>query len=290
VATETIPTHDFTKDDASSIFLKVEKLEPLAEYNPNEPHRHNFYEIFYFAEGGGVHLIDFETIPIISNSIHFVSPGQVHFVNRELKSTGFVIMFSREFFYARASSQDLLFEMPFFHTSASQSYLDLNKPDSVLDIVVAIQKEYEIKGMFKPEILCSYVNILLFKCKDIYDKEHARKGDKYIDQHVNRFRILIEQKFAAVHKVLDYAALLNISANHLNDLCKNAIGKNAAELIHDRLILESKRLLLHSELSAKEIAYFLNFEDPSYFGRFFGAHVGMAPNAFRKAIREKYQN
>ncbi len=61
-------------------------------------------------------------------------------------------------------------------------------------------------------------------------------------------------------------------------------------MIHQRLILEAKRLLLHSTISAKEVAYSLNFNDPSYFSRFFKTNTGFSPEGFRKEIRKKYQH
>ncbi|MBK6643621.1 MAG: AraC family transcriptional regulator [Bacteroidetes bacterium] len=87
----------------------------------------------------------------------------------------------------------------------------------------------------------------------------------------------------------EYAQLLNITAGHLNDTIHKDLGKTAGELIHDRIILEAKRLLYHSENSIKEIATELNYKDPSYFGRFLKTHSGSTPDQFRKAIREKYQ-
>ncbi len=64
---------------------------------------------------------------------------------------------------------------------------------------------------------------------------------------------------------------------------------NASDLIHDRIILEIKRLLIHTDLTNKEIAYRLNFEDTSYFNRFFRKREGMTPSTFRTVVLKKYQ-
>jgi len=51
--------------------------------------------------------------------------------------------------------------------------------------------------------------------------------------------------------------------------------------------LEAKRLLAHTNLSISEIAYRLNFQDNSYFGRFFKKYVKITPEAFRLSQKSK---
>jgi hypothetical protein len=81
--------------------LSFYKLEEA--YNPYDatlPHRHNYYEILYFNESGGFHEIDFASHPVLANSLHFISPGQVHLLRRDKLVTGFVLSFSKDFCYA----------------------------------------------------------------------------------------------------------------------------------------------------------------------------------------------
>jgi AraC-like DNA-binding protein len=47
------------------------------------------------------------------------------------------------------------------------------------------------------------------------------------------------------------------------------MNKTLAQLLHQRLIVQAKRMLLSSEQTIKEIAFDLNFEDHAYFRRFF---------------------
>jgi AraC family transcriptional activator of pobA len=53
-------------------------------------------------------------------------------------------------------------------------------------------------------------------------------------------------------------------------------------VIRDRVLLEAKRLLTNADMTAAEIAYELNFEDNSYFSRFFKKYEGVGPDEFRK--------
>jgi len=103
-----------------------------------------------------------------------------------------------------------------------------------------------------------------------------------------RFKLLLEKNFIEKKAVGEYAAMIGITPGHLNDTVQKDTGKTASEIIHERIILEARRLLYHSEKSVKEIAYALNYDDPSYFVKFFKTHTGSTPEHFRKTIREKY--
>jgi AraC family transcriptional activator of pobA len=292
---QNIPLYDFRKDDASSVQFRMEKLEHLNEYNPGEPHRHNYYEIFFFNKGGGHHMIDFENIPVSDNSLHFVSPGQIHQVRRALRSEGVVIMFSRDFYYTNLENKEVLFEMPFLNNRYDKPVIELKNGqlENIKQLMQSIQGEFCTEGDLTSEILRSYLDILLLKCKSYFEQanDNIRLQPKAGGgQLVSNFKTLIEKNFRELHQVHDYAELLSVTTNHLNDITKKALGKTASDIIHDRIILESKRLLAHSDLSSKEISFQLNYEDPSYFSRFFTKNTGMSPNAFRKQHREKYSS
>jgi len=92
-----------------------------------------------------------------------------------------------------------------------------------------------------------------------------------------------------VHQVKDYAELLGESPIVLNRAIKSVTDKTASEIIIERLILKAKRLLLFSDLSNKEVAYKLNYEDPSYFARIFRKKTSFTPSEFRKIMKEKYR-
>jgi AraC family transcriptional regulator, transcriptional activator of pobA len=80
-----------------------------------------------------------------------------------------------------------------------------------------------------------------------------------------------------------------VTSSHLSESLRMETGLRPGELIRARLLLEAKRLLLHSELTIAEIGYELGFEDPSYFSRFVRREIETSPVEFRNRIREKYR-
>ncbi len=262
-------------------------------HKTNWPHRHNYYEICFFINGSGKHEIDFNTHAIHSQSVHFISPGQVHLIARDKGYHGFLLVFSREFYSLDTFHQDLLYFLPFFNNATFPPILNLNGEEfaEMMILVGQIKTEYLRESAMTKDILRSFLQILLLKCSDHYLHYFAER-EKMHDPHfpqVQRFNILVEQRFRNLHLVQDYADLLSLSPSQLNKYVKKISGQSAGEIIIDRLILEAKRLLLYTPLSNKEIAYELNYEDPSYFSRIFKKKTGYSPSGFKKLMDEKYQ-
>ena len=84
-------------------------------HKTDRPHRHSYYEICVFVNGSGRHEIDFHTHPIHSNSVHFISPGQVHLISREKDYHGYLIVFSKEFYALGMFQQEVHDNFPFFN-------------------------------------------------------------------------------------------------------------------------------------------------------------------------------
>lgn len=91
---------------------------------------------------------------------------------------------------------------------------------------------------------------------------------------------LIEENFKTIKFPKDYAALMHISEQQLNRICKACVNLTITNMISERVVLEAKRMLIHSELSVGEIAFDLGYIDQSYFIRFFKKMTGKTPLEF----------
>ncbi len=288
---QSIPQHNFTVDDATSIPFRYLPLELKDDHDVSVPHRHNYYEIFIFVQGGGTHEIDFEKYAIESNSLHFVSPGQVHKVQRTSSSFGWVIFFSRDFFMVAPQQEALLTNLPFIHPNGGQPVLKLSTDDleRLAPILKALEAESKSKGAFYEDVVRNYLGILLLECKraptptsTLNSAALSITASTDPEAQLSRdFKLLLEKHFRTQHQVQDYASLLNTTPKSLNQALTKYTGTTASGHIFNRLTLEAKRLLRHSTLSVKEIAFFLNYEDPAHFSKFFKAQTGVSPAEFR---------
>jgi len=252
-----------------------------------------YFEVLLFNESGGIHELDFTPYPIQKNSLHFISPEQVHVLRREKHVTGYVLSFTRDFFIEETIGSDFIDKVPFFNNPYAPPVAGINEAGlqkQLDEIISKIQHEYDSSHDDKTELLLPYLTIFLVIAKRIHALEKSSGQVSVVrSENTIQFKKLVEKNFRKHKSVADYAGMLNITSGHLNDTVQKDTGKTASEMIHERIVLEAKRLLYHSPKSVKEIAYELQYDDPSYFARFFKNQTQLTPEQFRKHIREKYQ-
>ena len=276
-----IPIHDFQKDSKDSIPFRFIPLNAGSGYDTTLPHRHNYHEIFFFQKGGGTHTIDFNEVPVKPSSVHFISPGQVHLMNRSAESYGVIVLFSREFYYCNGSNREDLYTFPFLHNNTVLPVMELQRQDFAVFEMILQQLKTETETNKNVEVIRAYLQLILLKCKALFEVEKKITPSK--DQELfMQYRTLVEKHYRVERHPAFFASALCITEKKLNLVCKANAGISAGQYIRDRVLLEAKRLLHNADYSAKEIGYFLGFEDPSYFNRFFKANAGITAVAFRK--------
>ena len=276
-----IPTHELD-DKKTTPRIRVVKLNELTNYDSTEPHRHNYFELFVFELGTGIHDIDFITFPIDSGSVHIVSDGRVHKVKRDLNSHGFVVLFEASIFDSNSTITDFLFDHSCYDvTEFSPIYkFDEATLRQILTIIHNIWIDFNSENELKEEFIVSNLNLLLINCMRSITRSKTQP-DKNQKIYLN-FRKLLHQKYKEEKSVKAYAAELNVSEKQLHKIVKTKTGLSTSDLIFSQVILEAKRLL-NSGHSAKEVAYLLSFTDPAHFSKFFKLKMGCSPRDFQKS-------
>jgi AraC-like DNA-binding protein len=118
--------------------------------------------------------------------------------------------------------------------------------------------------------------------------EQKEEENETPDVAIIKFKQLIEENYTAQKNVSPYAEMLGMNPSCLNELSKRTTGITAGELIRNRVIDETKKLLYSSGMAGKEIAFQLGFDDPAYFSRFFKKYTGTTLKEFRENSRKKY--
>lgn len=266
--------------------LIISRLEDYLEQHQNLvfPHRHSFYHVVFFTAGGGSHTIDFQQFQVVPNQIYFMTPEQVHAWDFDGKMQGFVTNFSGTFFQSFLLNPEYLDKFTFLTGPVDQRVINLSaetgeKITRLYEEIVAQSNVPKVLGIDYIRLMLLQVFILIQQCSDVTEKTMARPLANGL---IRNFQKLVETHYAQLKLPGAYAELLNVTPNHLNAKVKEHLGKQAGEVIRDRVILEAKRLLVNRDLTVSEIAYHLNFEDNSYFTKFFKKYTGSTPEAFRE--------
>ncbi|WP_028601814.1 helix-turn-helix domain-containing protein [Ottowia thiooxydans] len=119
--------------------------------------------------------------------------------------------------------------------------------------------------------------------RDQFERESSR-GVR--DTLLQRYTTLVE-KHHVEHRSMDfYACTLGVTPDHLSRTCRKVGGKSALQILHDRVLLEARRLLAYTPAPVAIVASKLGYEDPAYFSRFFTREMGQTPSEYRTSITE----
>jgi AraC family transcriptional activator of pobA len=252
------------------------------------PHRKDYYFFAFVKQGTSRHWIDMMPYTLKNDTFYFTVPNQVQLKEESKPFTGASIAFTKEFLALEENST--LKQLPIIQNPHNGHELSLSAADVVFaeDIIDKIYNEYHSKGNWQHSMLSAYVHVLLIYLSRLYTVQFNNEALAPDRVMLKKYLEKIEEAYTGQHEVAAYADMLNISAGHLSEVVKEQSGKPAIVHIHERLILEAKRLLFHREQSIKEIAFQLGFEDASYFNRFFKRITSRTPVEYRTATREMY--
>lgn len=274
-----IPIHYLEEHEKKEI--KLIELDKALKNDATEPHRHHYYECFVFLKGGGTHIVDFVEFPIVTNSIHIVTPGQVHKVKRKLNSSGFVFIFDLLHFHQDKQIEQFLFDHTCFDVNEfSPAYhFDRTFAGELKSISTQVWTEYNSKRPFNNQIVLNQLRLLLLYSMRLRGDRSTEMKEKSTGLY-SSFRRLMHNEYKLLKKVKDYAAKLNVTEKILNEEVMSKCGDPVSVVISQHLVLEAKRLL-NTGGTAKEVAYELNFADPAHFSKFFKAQTGFSPSEFK---------
>src|SRR5688500_12573128 len=194
-----------------------------------------------------------------------------------------ILLFFTGAFLERFLSDPLfLYRLPFFHRDRVPE-LALAPPERKLLARRLREMEAEIGNLRgdSSSLLGARLYEVLMLLARWFERAHPGAMAVPAEGLGLRFRRLVERHHRRTHRVAGYAKMLSVSTGHLNAMVRRQLGRPPLELIQDRLALEARRLLLHTDETAARVGYALGFDDPSYFARFFRRRTGRTPTAFR---------
>ena len=278
---------------------KIFTIRKICDFNDEEiehnlmPHLHDFYSIFWIESGEAIHATEFVEYSLKADTILFVPPGLKHRMYIDKSVGGTYILFNEDFIQYNRKNHVPLKEYRLFNNSDFKSLITVlpEKREKLNNITGLIFNELQNSDEYSQDIVLNLLHLFLLESRRIFDQQNQapkEEPDTTPDTTIIKFKQLIEENFTKEKNVSPYAEMLNMNPSCLNELTKRTTGITAGELIRNRVIDETKKLLYSSKMSGKEIAYELGFDDPAYFSRFFKKYTGITLKEFRDNSRKKY--
>ncbi|MGE0587089.1 MAG: AraC family transcriptional regulator [Cyclobacteriaceae bacterium] len=258
--------------------LETEQLFKISRFKEvvkrTKPHKHDaYFELIYLSQGSGFHWIDANKFQITPPVVFFLS-GQLHYWEMTEIPKGYVMLF-REGFFDKKDLVNLV------RSLEDTVYVNPADGDNLDFIFSEMEKEYRNPSKNSIELIQGYLQVALVKLLRYKDQASviiASNGQEVF----RKFQQFIQQANPVSNlKVNQAADHIGLSPQNLNAICRKVSGKSASELIIQQVILEAKRYLIHSDKNVSEIAFTLNFTDPSHFVKYFKKAAGETPQAFR---------
>jgi AraC family transcriptional regulator, transcriptional activator of pobA len=230
--------------------------------------------------------VDFQTFSLESDALLFINPKvKIQFLhNQENKEV--LLHFNRDFYCIEIHDQEVACDGILYNNVFEVPFIELNEiqASGIRGIIEEIQFEMENEDANTEEILRIFLKLIILKSTRIWKEKHRLSEDESRqDVHfLRKFSKLVEENYKTHHTVADYAEMLFITPKSLSKKIGLLSKETPNDIIKNRIILESKRLLAHTNMTVKEIAYSLNYEDDAYFVRFFTKNTGISPMSFRK--------
>jgi AraC family transcriptional regulator, transcriptional activator of pobA len=248
--------------------------------------RQSLYFLNFVTKGSGEKTIGSETMPIRRNVLYMIPKRMVQ------ASTywpgdfdGYILGFNLDFFLESCFPSHLLGNKGIFrHAAKHYLHVDNSNGRKLSQLYEGLLDEYQHSRQHRNESLVLKVLELLITCDRLFAEAGHDLPEKDKCDIIDRFDELIRRHYAAERSVAFYARALHVHPNHLNAVVKKNTGLTAKSTIMGYVLSEARHLINSSELTMKEIAHQLGFENPDQLSALFRRHLHVTPKQFKTRV------
>lgn len=250
-------------------------------------YRYKFYMVICVTQGKCTQWINFEPVLCKSGTLLVVSPNQVHNFGKDEDWEGWIILFRSEFLIPMTSTLNehkLAFDIERLPKVLTLTETELAR--AVHSITRMTEDSLIPEPTEDVHMLLRYQLYALMTWLYILHKNAHSMTYTQLSQRFIHFHQLVETHFTEWSHVSEYAHYLNCTEKTLTRASIEATGISAKAFISARMILEAKRLLVHTDQSVSQISEYLNFKEATHFSKFFKRETGYTPSDFREQAFE----
>jgi len=250
-----------------------------------DSHRTSAYAICLLEKGELLFESNLFAQQVKAPAIFTIAPSSIRkFTQLDTPYDAKIFFFRKEVFLEGQADVNYLGKFDFFDRSGQQvgplSAEQHQKFKTYFDLVH--EKSLET-APHTTQIIRSLSYVILHEIDDVHQSlDPAPSQGEDQDSHIlSRFKTLLAKHFLKERQVSFYADKMHLTPKYFSTVIKEVSGKTAGAWINEMLLLEAKAHLQRKDLTVAQIAYDLNFSDPSHFGKFFKKHTGMSPAQYR---------
>ncbi|NVB77152.1 MAG: AraC family transcriptional regulator [Kofleriaceae bacterium] len=265
--------HNLKPNLGLEIFRLTELFDRVRDDSLETPQRPDFHTVYIGLTGKGSLLVDFTAVPLGAGTLTIVARGRVQQFTRQKGLDAWLVLARPELLTRQHGVLDTTWERPSVALGAEDSR-DLR----ALAEQIAAEQARPLDSV-QPPLLAALFDAVLLRAERL-----ARDARPAPPAELARFFTTLEADFMRTRSVAHYAKRSGLSARRLAELVVAHAGKSPKKVIDDRVVLEQKRLLAHTDVSVKELAARTGFDEPTNLVKFFRHHVGVTPLEFRKNL------
>lgn len=244
-----------------------------------------YIKVLYLSAGYEV-KVDFTQYSTSGPTLFFMAPNQYLHIEKCGPEKGHFVFYNQDFYCIHLHDTEVACDGLLFNNVKNMPMVRLGPDDTVFVnyLFGQMEKEFALDDTSREEMLRTYLKQVFIKSARLWKKQHLDTDRDTQDNDLDFFRkftLLVDEHYKRKHSVADYADALFIAPKTITHKFRRLNLPQPNEIIKNRIVLEAKRLLAHSSMTAKEIAYELGYDDPAYFSRIFVSKTGESPSSFR---------
>lgn len=247
-------------------------------------HRHDGLHQFQFLAHGSVRgTIDGQDFEAQAPVMLMLAPGSVHGFTYTPDAVGHQVTLPT------TTLRQLLGGSKLVDEELGTSYVLPRGEDGseteCAQLFAQVEREFRTRSPGRVHALLACATLLavqFLRRRGEHFKRERGQGER--DALVRRYLALVEQHYRGHEALSFYADALGVTPDHLSRTCRHVLRQSALQILHERLMLEARRLLAYSSMSVTQVAQLLGYEDAAYFSKFFNRAVGNTPSEYRALV------
>ncbi len=245
----------------------------------SKPRRLRRYVLIWCSKGTATVIVDEKELKLTPHDVLTVTSGQIHHIKKLSKAEGIILEFTLDFFCKNDNDMELIFQNGLFCHFDMNEVIAVANHETIQAQLELIKQELEAKPYQYLITVHSRIELILVEI----NRAKLERGDEIWkpDALFLKFLEAVRANFEHNYPLSQFAKMLSTTEAKLNEQSKLHTGRTAQNVIYGLIASEAKRLLTYQNLSVKEVAYQLGFNDPFYFSNFFKKHTHISPKSYQ---------